>query len=84
MTQIARKPRPYLAFQGVLSKNRAWMTVYKAPGDFRPKFSPKKIAEQVALGFRSPEPDGQWLQNRVSLDGLSRLKGIETRWDTHY
>ena len=78
MTQIARKPRPYLAFHGVLPKNRVWMTVYKAPGDFRPIFSPKKCPAQVAFGFRSPEARGQWLQNGGSLDVRSRLKGIET------
>ena len=78
MIQIACEPRPYLAFQGVLPKNRVWMNVYKAPGDFRPKFSRKKIHEQVAFGFRSPELDGQWLENGVSLDARSRLKGIET------
>ena len=84
MTQIARKPSGRLAFQGFLPKNRVWSSVYKGLGDFRPKFSPKKIAAQVAFGFRSPEPDGQWLQNGVCLDGPSRLKGIETEVTLRY
>ena len=78
MTQIARKPRCHLAFQGVLPKNRVRMNVYKGLRDFRHIFPPKKSPAQFAFGFRSPELDGQWLQNGVSLDGLSRLKGIET------
>ena len=78
MPQIARKPSGRLAFQGFLPKNRVWSSVYKGLGDFRPIFSPQKSPAQFAFGFRSPEPDGQWLQNGVSLDGISRLKGIET------
>ena len=60
------------------------MTVYKAPGVFRPKFSRKKIHEQVAFGFRSPEAYGHWLEKGVSLDARSRLKGIETNIDLHH
>ena len=46
--------------------------------DFGTQISLKNCPAQFAFGFGRTEPRPHWAQNGVSLDMLSRWKGMET------